>query len=233
MTTRQFLTCGRFVILLGWLPLGAAAEHPGDPVSTLGLINYTRPAFPVLASSQGVFEGAVWVAVDWNEDGSARDVIVLGSTHPALGRTVAETVATWRRDPERKSSLGDNFVVEFRAEGVVIAGVGPSGAPVAANLRMMQVPGRAELDEAPTAVAQPMPALPVRRAKEKAGGRVVVTFYVDENGQVRAPRILETSSPEFAAATLEALRQWRYEPAKRKGRPTIFVDSWAFDFRRG
>lgn len=232
MTTRQLLSCGRFVILLGVLPLSAAADRPGDPVSTLGLINYTRPAFPVLASSQGVFEGAVWVAVDWDAAGRARDVIVLGASHPALGRTVAESVVQWRRDPAQPKSMADNFVVEFRAEGVVIAGIGATSAPIASSLRLMKVPGRAELDAEPAALEQPMPAVPLHQAKSRQDGRVVATFYVDETGQVRAPRIVEASSPEFAAATLESLRQWRYEPARRKGQPTIFVDRWAFDFKR-
>lgn len=209
-----------------------SASPVADPKETFGLLHYVRPNFPILASSQGIFEGAAWVAVGWDDLGYARDVLVLRATHPAVGRAVAEAVSGWRRDPARRRAEQESFVVEFKAEGIVIAAVGASTLLPATALKIDRIPHRADLDAEPRAVQQPMPALPVGAAASARGGRVVVSFYVDESGQVRAVNIVEASAPEFAAATLEALRQWRYAPPRMHGRPTVYVEQWAFDFSR-
>ena len=171
---------GLVSLTLTALPLLGVAALPDDAKETLGLIHYVRPTFPVLASSQGIFEGAAWVAVGWDEQGYARDVLVLRATHPTIGRAVEEAVSSWRRDPARREKPGDNFVIEFRAEGIVVASMGGANIPLPTTLNLERIPRRADLDAEPHAVQQPMPALSVHNAKSLRHGRVVVTFYVDE-----------------------------------------------------
>ena len=63
-------------------------------------------------------------------------------------------------------------------------------------------------------------------ASSRVAGRVVVELIVDENGRVRpnSARVLETTHPAFAEATLQAVERFRFQPAKMMGVPVpVFV----------
>ncbi len=55
----------------------------------------------------------------------------------------------------------------------------------------------------------------------RVAGHVVVALVVDEDGRVRegSARVLETTHPAFAEATLRAVEQFRFSPAKMMGVP--------------
>ena len=55
-------------------------------------------------------------------------------------------------------------------------------------------------------------------------------FYVDEDGRVRLPEVIQATEPEFAEAALAAVKQWRYEPPQLGGRRVIACDNWNFKF---
>jgi protein TonB len=50
----------------------------------------------------------------------------------------------------------------------------------------------------------------------------VVEFGVDEGGRVYDPRVVRSSDALFDEPTLEAVRQWRFEPGRRNGRIVRF-----------
>ena len=58
-------------------------------------------------------------------------------------------------------------------------------------------------------------------ANSRVAGRVVVELIVDENGRVRegSARVMETTHPAFADATLRAVERFRFRPAKMAGVP--------------
>ena len=55
--------------------------------------------------------------------------------------------------------------------------------------------------------------------RAKAPGTVKVVFVVDEEGRVQYPLVSSSSDPVFEQAALEAVRQWRFEPGRRDGKP--------------
>lgn len=57
---------------------------------------------------------------------------------------------------------------------------------------------------------QPSPSYPAAAAAMGLTGRVVLELLVDETGAVREARVVESTSPLFEAAALEAVRRWRY-----------------------
>ena len=228
-TTKRLTRCIALVAIAVW-PLGMAAAMNDDPRAVLGLTRYSPPTFPVLASSNGIFDGAVWVAVGWDQHGNARDVLVLRATHAAFARAVEESVMRWARAPGYSDPRANHFIVEFHTSGIVVSSSGSRLLP-RNDLNFDPIPSREELDAPPHAIEQPMPSLAVAHAGQQRRGRVVVTFFVDEEGRVRAANMIEATSPEFAAATLAAMEQWRFQPAYRNGRPTIYGDRWAFDFK--
>lgn len=62
---------------------------------------------------------------------------------------------------------------------------------------------------------------PTVLANSRVAGRVVVELIVDENGRVRegSARVMETTHPAFADATLRAVERFRFRPAKMAGVP--------------
>jgi len=79
----------------------------------------------------------------------------------------------------------------------------------------------AELDQTPRAIYQPSPILNAKLRK-RAPGTVNIIFTVDPKGRVENPMVQSSSDPVFDRAALSAVKQWRFEPGKRKGEPVRF-----------
>jgi protein TonB len=79
----------------------------------------------------------------------------------------------------------------------------------------------ADLDQKPRVIYQPSPTLNAKMRK-KAPGKVTVIFVVDERGRVENPIVRQSSDPIFERAALAAVKQWKFEPGKRNGRPVQF-----------
>lgn len=71
----------------------------------------------------------------------------------------------------------------------------------------------------------------MRRALRSGSVRVVVRAMVDERGKVIEAKI-HSGPPEFERSVLDAVKQWRFEPAKSKGKPVVGRVSIPFDFPR-
>lgn len=75
-----------------------------------------------------------------------------------------------------------------------------------------------EIDQRPRAVFQVAGSYPSELRSRKVEGVVTLLFIVDETGRVVNPRIEKSSHPEFEAPALDALRQWKFEPAIKAGK---------------
>ena len=78
-----------------------------------------------------------------------------------------------------------------------------------------------DLDQKPRVVHQPAPVLS-RQVRQKSPGTVYVIFVVDQSGRVESPTVQQSSDPVLESAALSAVRQWRFEPGKRNGKPVRF-----------
>lgn len=63
------------------------------------------------------------------------------------------------------------------------------------------------------------PVYPDEALKAKRDGRVEVDFIVDENGNVTEVKAFDSTDPMFEAPALDAVRQWKFEPALDAGKP--------------
>lgn len=63
------------------------------------------------------------------------------------------------------------------------------------------------------------PDYPSRALSKSREGWAIASFVVSEDGTVIEPMIESSSHPDFDAPTLRAIRQWRYKPAMRDGKP--------------
>lgn len=67
--------------------------------------------------------------------------------------------------------------------------------------------------------AQPKLTGTLRNKLKKSAASVVIVFIVDERGRVKDAVIQSSTDPAFNNAALSAVKQWRFEPAQRKGKP--------------
>jgi protein TonB len=78
-------------------------------------------------------------------------------------------------------------------------------------------------DQAPRILRQAPPVYPQEAFVKKIEGTVLLEILIGANGDVVATRILR-SIPALDQAAVQAVRQWRFTPAFRRGRP---VAMWA------
>lgn len=73
--------------------------------------------------------------------------------------------------------------------------------------------------EWPKLISSVAPKYPAKLLANKIEGDVTVAFVVTKDGEVTQVRAVSSDHPEFAAAAIEALKQWRYSPGLKSGRP--------------
>jgi TonB family protein len=76
----------------------------------------------------------------------------------------------------------------------------------------------------PRIVSAPQPVLDEIK-KESAGkkvieaGATILLVVIGEDGSVRSVKVYKSLNPDLDAKAIEAVRQWKYEPATKKGIP--------------
>jgi protein TonB len=70
----------------------------------------------------------------------------------------------------------------------------------------------------PRPVATVQPRVPANLRKLGLRGTVKVQFTVDTQGRVVSPSIISTPNPALNQPTLDAIKQWRFEPGTRGGK---------------
>ena len=100
------------------------------------------------------------------------------------------------------------------ASGGRIGGTGKAGAD---DQELQGAFSLSEIDQRPRAIHQVAGAFPADMRAKNIDGVVTLIFIVDETGRVINPRVEKSSHPEFDAPALEAVRQWKFEPAIKGG----------------
>lgn len=77
---------------------------------------------------------------------------------------------------------------------------------------------RSEVDQQVVAIFRKTPRIPTSLLREVENPRVTVLFIVNTDGSVQDVRLLRGQHPEFDALIVEAIREWRFRPATRKGK---------------
>lgn len=109
----------------------------------------------------------------------------------------------------------------------------PAAAP-AQSASPLIVFAQPDADSGPMRVTQTEPPIYPQRlvADGVKGGKATVAVQVDQKGALTDVLVLAYSYPEFAAAAVEAIRKWHYEPARVKGAPTSATENLTFDFKQ-
>lgn len=221
------------------VPLTLRGELNEVSVSQLRLTSYTEPVFPSSARVAGIPDGLVTLAISRDAAGVPGDILVIDATDHRFAEAAVDAARSWRFAPvSSDTELHEELVrIGFRLTGVVYINAdnqnkaGLLADYVAKKLREpVRIPELQSLPITPKAIAQPMPAYPAALAGKAIEGRARVRFYVDEEGRVRLPQVVEATRPEFAQAALAAVAQWRYEPPRLGSRRIVASENWSFNF---
>jgi protein TonB len=92
--------------------------------------------------------------------------------------------------------------------------------------------GVTEVDEPPELLEALSPRYPDGLRRAGVSGLVQVQYVVGSNGRIRegTVRVVVCSHPDFALATLDALHDARFKPARRGGRPEAVLVQQTFRF---
>jgi periplasmic protein TonB len=100
------------------------------------------------------------------------------------------------------------------ASGGRIGGTGKAGA---LDDKMDAAFTMAEIDQKPRVVYQAAALYPGELRAKKLEGVATVIFVVDATGKVESPRVLSSTHPAFDKPALDAVKQWKFEPAVKAG----------------
>jgi TonB family protein len=74
-------------------------------------------------------------------------------------------------------------------------------------------------DVPPTLIRGNAPIYPITQAWRGNSGEALVSFIVGADGLTHDVRVLRTTYPYFGSHTVLAVRAWKFEPARKNGRP--------------
>ena len=89
------------------------------------------------------------------------------------------------------------------------------------GLAVFAAPVRAEsaFDEPPTPVRTQAPRYPDALRRDGITGMVSISVTIDEKGAVTSATVTKSTNSGFDEPALDAVRQWKFKPAKKGGQP--------------
>lgn len=84
----------------------------------------------------------------------------------------------------------------------------------------------------PRKLRTPKPRFPQAKRRGGQAVQIVVEMIVDAKGKPREPRIVDSKGElTLVLATLDALKDWEFEPARRRGVPVAVIYNLEVNFR--
>ena len=75
-----------------------------------------------------------------------------------------------------------------------------------------------EFDTPPKFVSGSNPIYPISQLMLYRSGEAVVSFVVNQQGQTTDFRVIRTTYSYFASHAIHAIREWKFEPARKNGK---------------
>ena len=169
--------------------------------------------FPWFAASE--VSGYAEVLFEVDEKGQPRDFIVLKETHRAFSQAVIDTIKQTRFDPARIDGqptsarvIHKNHFVSDRQ--VAVRKIADKTKPYRVDENTLDplVFGLGNLDEPVQRIRTTAPDYPEEFDKTNQDGGVLIDFFIDPQGFVRAPMVISSSHESLSKSALDAIRQW-------------------------
>jgi len=194
-----------------------------------------EPEYPKGLHDAGV-EGQVEAVFRVDRRGMVHEPEVRFATHPEFGEAVKQVVTRWRFSPARKDGLPVDQKVRMPVVFTIKANDPLSkwaGRKVFRNLPQDPVEAD-ELSEWPEPVAWIEPFYPTELNGTGKQEEIVVSFVVDEHGDVVNPEVVVGDDPHFIASALAATLSLEFSPymTDEGPVPVTMAVSYKFDERK-
>ena len=199
--------------------------------------------YPGKAFSAGVPSGSATVGVMLDPQGRAVDFLLVRYTQPYFGEALLQEAKTLKFSPKRLLGIpvygSFHFTYAFEAP----AGLSNISSFDAFSRRIETVGGGSKYLYAPHSEKEidrgqleplriDVPVLPAGYPlANNQPVRVVVSFYVDEQGRVRLPNIESSLPAALMPRALAALQMWAFKPPTLMGEAVLVQAARALTFR--
>jgi TonB family protein len=191
------------------------------------VISQERPVYPYSLRLTGN-KGEVLVDFVVDPQGNVVRADVSRSSHPDFEAPAVEAVLNWKFKPGFKD--GHPVFVHMAVPIIFqlvdrqslhdprgsVGGVDPWQIPDHAP---KQAPPELQYDEAPRPLLTSAPVYPFDLLIRHVKGRASVTFAIDKQGHPHVVKVMSATLADFGAATTAMIEAWRFEPAKKDGKP--------------
>lgn len=234
----------RVLLICGLSGSVRAAETPAAPVDGMGvqtpfkIIRTQQVYFPMVMKHEGVSHGEARILININSEGKLVDTLVIAYTHEAFANAALTAIRQWRYEPSRLNGEPVGTVAdcsfEFNVDGILL--VQRMGVPLFQKRDLFddrfayKPQAFSALDAIPAPVRMPSPVFPQDWEEKGMRGQVTIDFFIDESGTVRMPSVSSAVNPLLAASATAAVREWRFSPPLRQGRPVLTQCQQVFTF---
>jgi RNA polymerase sigma factor (sigma-70 family) len=148
----------------------------------------------------------------------SRQVAALEVENARLARAAAEREDLQANEAALARLRAEAAALKAQQEALAAASRRLPAGPPARSAVTGPVYDITKVSPTPLAKSQVRPRYPAEMRQAGANGEVVVDFIVDFKGDVHDPYALRSSRPEFEAAAIEAVGQWKFAPGQMDGK---------------
>lgn len=178
--------------------------------------------------------GNAKVAVMLDSTGVVQDVKVVEASHPEFGEATKAMMYAWEFAPAKNDGKPVPAIFTYKqifdrtnrdtwftdeTERTLAAATGGKSSVV-------EFPA---LDKPPVARYRPNPVDP--RVVNAPAEKVVIGFYIDEEGGVQLPAIVTGTNTELGWAAMTAIKRWVFDALTVNGKPAMLYREMEFAFR--
>lgn len=200
-----------------------------------------NPVYPIKLGAMGISEGSVRIIISVDNTGKMMDWVALSATKPEFVRAIANVINSWEfkpacRDGEPVASV-ISVAVKFKNDNVVMSMNGFQMVQALMNSyfdakELSLVARYSELDGIPEPINIVQPSVDPSVTGKAREGEVVIGFFIDTDGHVRIPVMMECKGDvRLANAAYDALNKWEFAKPVVKGKPTMVRASQKFIFK--
>ncbi len=231
-----------FLAMLLMASSSASAALLGN-VTRAEIKEVVNPIYPMSLSSMGIYEGSATLLIELDSEGKMTDWLAVSASKPEFVTALERVIDKWTFTPATRD--GENIPyalsvnVKFKSEGIMMAvnGVQMVQAYLYGRFDTHEerlVSQYSELDKMPTPVNIVQPKVFSDIPEEDKDGYVVLGFFIDNEGNVRMPVLMEYEGDiRLAYSAYDALVQWKFEAPKVNGKTTMCRASQKFIFTSG
>jgi TonB family protein len=207
---------------------GSRVEVPGNRVTAPVIVKEVRPQYTVDAMKAGV-QGSVTLEGVVQPDGVIGEVRVTKALYPGLDQEAIKAIKLWRFKPGRKD--GKPVPVRVTVEMTFTLGnppaqprfqvqapaPGATGGKDQKHTPLVYKPGAGV--SAPVVLKEARPQYTAEARKARIEGTVLLDCVVETDGSVGDIEVKRSLDEALDQEAIKAVKQWRFEPGTKDGKP--------------